>query len=337
MRIALLSLLVLLAVICPRANGVIFHAVDSIRIQDSGGTGFWNDPNAGNGNPGEVITLLRDNGVIQSNKVVVEGVSGDLDLLSFQVGGVDYFTSEFASGVGTNTLISSDQLENVLQPGQYSGPLDGNFAYGTTAGGLIPGVDLDNGAVYLTQGARGLSFSSVLNYQNGDPRSILTIPLSFLADPASSTTRATFIAGDGANNQRDDLWEFLDANNNVIASVLVQDLDTTWHQFGRQELDRIVTSTGAIDADDTVLDVGLMAFSLEAGDFTGGTWEQVTQLRLSLPADSNSTPRTDYAFFGIDLDIVRSPLAVVPEPSRIAFLFVAAVLLGGVRHRRTKS
>ncbi|GEM_PF-3715697 len=277
-------------------------------------------------------------------------VTGDLNLTSFTVGGTVHNTSGYVSGVGTATNLTSSNLGRVIQPGEFIDEGDANAFYTGTTVNAPPA--LDNAGAYLVSGERGLSFSTALNFQaDSDPQATLTIPLSFLSNPVSATSRPTIIIGDGANNQTDDVWSFYDTDGPTdveiarftVSGTLGANPPGDWSSFGTQTVDRIRTDgTGTVVAIDDDRDLGLniIALNLEESDFTivGGTsadWTLIDEVRITLPGSGSGGPATDIAFFGIDTGIVLSSLAVVPEPSATS-LIVAVAVFGFVSISRRK-
>lgn len=311
----ILPLLLLLLV--SSASAATFYDITQITVQDSGGTATTGAESAGG-----VITVARD-----STTSVIADVSGDVDLKTFTIGGTQYLTSNFVSGVGTTTQITSADLGYVLQPNLLTAEGDVNSFYtGTTTG-----TALDDAADYLRAGERGMSFSTALNLRpNTDDYTLLSIPISFLADPTSGTSRATFFAGDGADNQTADEWLFY-AEGALIASISVD--PDNWNNFGKITTDRMATAGGGtlLEGDDErELGIAMMAMSLEESDFFAGNsdlWATIDEMKISIPGDLSDEPKTDYAFFGIDQDLVFSSEAVVsvPEPSSTFLIFLSGI------------
>lgn len=190
------------------SHAVTVFAIDEITVKDSGGTAQLG-----------IYPLTPEISLTKNGTSLIDNISGDLNLQSFEINGTQYNANEFVSGVGPSALITNQLVGTVLQPGAYSG--SGFYLGETNAndGSLI------NAAPYLTSGERGLSFSTALNYRaNFDNAQSISIPLQFLSNPTASG-RPTFFAGDGAIGQQDDLWEFY-ADNTLIASFLIDGDDS---------------------------------------------------------------------------------------------------------------
>ena len=129
--------------------------------------------------------------------------------------------------------------------------------------------------------------------------------------------------GDGANNQSDDLWQFLDADDNVLFEITIG--PTQFDVFGDQTVDRVFTDGSGYRGDGDDLDIGFAAFSLDSADLGSADWSDVRQLSIRVPGSGNE-PKTDYAFFGIDLALVSSSGAVVPEPSSSLLLILGSTI-----------
>ncbi|MGB0993037.1 MAG: PEP-CTERM sorting domain-containing protein [Akkermansiaceae bacterium] len=293
--------------------------ISAIQIDDSGDS-------AG------AITLAKDQTAITTDTIK------DLNLVNFTVGSTTYNSSDFVSGVGVQTSLTKDDISSVIQPNGHQDSSD------------APNPDLYVGdpndlSGYLTSGERGLSFSTGLNFRPAaDSNAILSIAMSFNSDP-SLTTRPTFIVGDAADGQSNDTWEFFDASGNSLGSIGLSSSD--WHKFGDQKINRVLTGgpsgtgndadgyTGGSDGEGTDLGLAMTAFYIDSGDISD--WSQVAELRVTISEDGNS-PKTDYAFFGVDVGIVDSPDLVapntsVPEPSSIFFFAAGGMLLLNRRRR----
>ncbi|MGJ8672923.1 PEP-CTERM sorting domain-containing protein [Rubritalea sp.] len=281
---------------------------------------------------------VNDSGSAAGNVSVAAGASStitpvnNLNLVDFTVSSSTvYLANDFISGIGTKSIISSEEVAGVIQPSTATS--DGTLAYGTQA----------NVSSYLTQGARGLSFSTALNYNTLDDPGTITFDLSFKSDPTAGGSRPTFIVGDGADNQSIDLWSFLDAGGATLFSILVGPTD--FSEFGKQVIDRVSSDDSGYNpidpdnANNTARGIGLSAFSLTNADLNGASWEDVTQLSILVPA-TGSEPKTDYAFFGVDTGLIDSPYLVVkavPEPSSTSLLALGATSLLLRRKRKTAS
>lgn len=266
----------------------------------------------------------NSNGAITINKngSTVVSTDGDVNLVNFKVGATTYNAGDFISGVGTKSNIASSDIGAVIQ--YSSATADGTLAYGSP----------DDLSDYLTQGERGLSFSSALNFTaSGDDAGSFSFDLRFNSDPTLND-RPTFIVGDGANNQSIDRWSFLDENGSVLFSF---DLGpTNFNTFGEQVIDRVLSDNSGFRGNDNQLDIGLAAFSLTTDDLNGADWAAVRTLSIDVPA-SGESPMTDYAFFGVDTGIIESTGLVVPvpEPSSSGLILLGSLTLLLLRKRST--
>ncbi|MFC5050903.1 PEP-CTERM sorting domain-containing protein [Rubritalea spongiae] len=281
----------------PYASAITVFDVTNMTVNDSG-------------NPGNVA--LTNGGSTQIT------TSGDLNLVNFTVGSsTTYLATDFISGIGTNRDITSSNVAGVIQ--NSTATSDGSLAHGTPS-------DL---STYLTQGERGLAFSSALNYTTSDDPGTITFDLSFKSDPTAGS-RPTFIVGDGADNQSIDLWSFLDSDDNVLFSFTIG--PDEYSVFGKQVVDRVSSDDSGFNggntssSNNTARGLGLSAFSLTSADLNGASWEDVAQLSIRVPATGNQ-PKTDYAFFGVDTGLVDSPdmVVAVPEPSSSALLLLGSI------------
>jgi hypothetical protein len=341
------------------ASAYTAETISEMELLDSGG-GATIDSNANHSQDATtgIITKTGNGGTISH-------VSGELNLLSFTIstgtGNTTYKASEFISGVTPNTIIENGSgtgpatVAYVLQPADYLTKTSNGGTGRTTANnsGFFAGTtdangDLANGADYLISGERGLSYSTALNYRaTVDQAQVLTIPLEFLQDPLStSVTRPTFFAGDAAKNQNNDTWRFKNDAGDTIAELTIRGSQDSsgsdWNQFGSHTVDRLSTDwDGSADDfdDDKTLNIALLAFKLTADDFLingddrSGRWDEITKLELVLPdpdagsVTGTSTPMTDYAFIGIDLGMVASSTAKVPEPGTGLLLGLSGITL----------
>ena len=255
----------------------------------------------------------------------------DLDLISFESGGQVYDAGAFFSGLAGDAVINTGLLNAVVQPEHYraNNPTHPYFANSTiSAGNPYP-----NAADYLVTGERGLSFSTALNFIGQENR-VLEFGMTFLADPVNSSV-PVFCAGDSADNQSVDTWRFLDASGNLVASFVSIDADDTpvgtqvrWNEFAKLRSDRLNTEDSSSNGTGS-RDMSLMAFSLENADFEPGkTYQDVAKLEISM-----ATAKTDWAFIGINMNLVQASSAVVPEP-RLSLYGIALLFFVGVRKRR---
>jgi hypothetical protein len=260
------------------------------------------------GNPGNVSLAAGGSTVVTTQ--------GDLNLVDFTVGSDVYSATDFISGIGTNSTINKDTVAGVIQHSTATN--DGSLAFGSTS-------DLSD---YLIQGSRGLSFSSALNYATSDPPGTIVFDIEFLSDPTASS-RPTFIVGDGADNQSDDLWSFQDADGVELFSITLT--SANYSVFGKQTVDRVESDDSGFrtplnQSDNTDRGLGLAAFSLTNADLNGADWNDVKQLAIRVPETGND-PKTDYAFFGVDTGLITSSGLVVPEPSSTSLLALSSCLL----------
>ena len=276
---------------------ITVFTIDEMTVNDSG-------------NPGDVT--------IQAGSTTsVITTQGDLNLVGFSVGGTNYNSSDFISGIGTNSVIDSNDVAGVIQPSN------------ATADGSLYTGSPSNLTDYLIQGERGLSFSSALNYATTDNPNTFEFDISFLSDPTASSL-PTFIVGDGADNQSADLWSFLDAVGNTLFSITLD--PSNFSTFGDQVVDRVFSDNSGFrpsfpgdTSNDTPRGLGMAAFSLTAADLGGANWQDVARLSVRVPGTGDE-PKTDYAFFGVDATLIEGNL-VVPEPSSMSLLMLGGILL----------
>lgn len=246
--------------------------------------------------------------------------TGDLNLVSFIGDGTNYSASAFISGVGTSTVINSSTLDAVIQP-------NAHLASGATP--TFYTGSASNVASYLTAGERGLSFSTGLNFKGADDPAVLSIPMTFTADPTIAVA-PTFMIGDSADAQSADSWKFYAADGTTLIASFIVD-DSFFTTFGDQGVDRVKTDlsgfVGANNGAGDSLGLALAAFHMENADFEPGhDWTEIAELRISVP-DSGPSPKTDYAFIGIDTGTVSSTLQVVavPEPSQTSLFALGSL------------
>lgn len=85
----------------------------------------------------------------------------------------------------------------------------------------------------------------------------------------------------------------------------------------------------------------MIAFSLEESDYILGqdpdaAWQSINTLRITMPGDGGNDPKTDYAFIGIDLDLVDSPNSVIPEPHSAQLLLTSLLSICLYRKRNAE-
>lgn len=286
------------------ASAIVYHDIDSAVVDNNGSNVTLDDSPATNYTP-----------------------SGDSDLLSVTLqGGTTLNTADFLSGVGIDgAQISSDtgfiQRSGLETNGQVlnSGTLQTGSADAST---------------YLSHGARGLSLSTGINYvASRDPQTEITFDatVSNAADLLDGTP--DFLFGDVADSHSDDLFQMLDAQGDVILSATLA--NGQWSDLGNHTIDRVEYNGSGdpfVTDDDTNRGVGLLAFSVEASDLVDNSiafetqMADVAQFRITIPG-SGSQPKTDYAFFGVNINALDVPTAVVPEPGALSLLAGLLMLL----------
>ncbi|MEM8778604.1 MAG: PEP-CTERM sorting domain-containing protein [Cyanobacteria bacterium P01_G01_bin.49] len=191
---------------------------------------------------------------------------------------------------------------------------------------------------YLTAGTNGLSLSTGINKTTAQDLESFFFPVIFLDPTAIGDQVVDFFAADIANNQSPDLWELLDADGNVVASLVTEgtktnSTDPDWNRLGTQNLERYNNSTGQIQTFDNRQLSGL---AFELSDFVGLTASNassVTSMRMTIADPDNSVdsrPRTDYAFISSNINSISfqnqvQPTQTVPEPTN---LWSLGVILG---------
>lgn len=248
------------------------------------------------------------------------------------------FTVEPRGG-GSSTQISTEDFF-ALAPDTVDTPFP--IQYKGVGDKLFP-----NDQDYLTAGINGLSLSTGINKTTAqDPESFF-FPVVFLNPTAINDGNVDFFAADIAQNQSPDLWELLDADGNLVASLVTEGTRTNptnpdWNRVGTQNLERFRNSDNQILTFDNR---HLSGLAVELSDFAGLTAlnaDSVASMRITIADPDNlvdSRPRTDYAFIGSNINSIRfenqvQPPPSVPEPSN---LFSLGVILGlGLLSRKWK-
>lgn len=227
------------------------------------------------------------------------------------------FTVEPTAGGGAATQISTASYFG-LQPATVDTPFP--IQPKTINGTPVTGKLFADDAAYLSAGTQGLSLSTGINKITNQARETWFFPVIFIDPTAVNDGVVDFLVADIANNQSPDLWELLDVNDAVIASITPEGPQTggnDWNRIGTQNLNRWRNS------DNTLLnfpDRHLSAMALELSEFVGLTSanaNQVASMRITIanPAASDSQPRTDYAFISSDINSIRFSNQVQPQPA----------------------
>ena len=281
--------------------------------------------------------VVDDNGSLQTidnTTPTTYEPAGDSDLVSFTVGGATYDTSTFISGVN----IDNAQLSTSTGFIQRAGLGEANDE--------LSGASLQTGsanaASFLAHGQRGLSLSTGINMvASRDPQTTVTFAATIKDANAMLDGTPDFLFGDVADSHSDDIFQMLDASDNVILQTTL--LDAGWSDLGSHTIDRVDYSGTAgaprIVDNNTTRGVALLPFSVDETDLvnTGADWVTemglVTQFRLIIPG-SGSNPRTDYAFLGVNINIFDVPGAVIPEPTTLpSLLGILAIFVLWARKR----
>lgn len=190
----------------------------------------------------------------------------------------------------------------------------------TINGTPVTGKLFANDADYLSAGTQGLSLSTGINKITNQGSEEWFFPVIFIEPTAIGDGIVDFLVADIANNQSPDLWELLDVNGLVVASITPQGPQTggnDWNRVGTQNLNRWRNS------DNTLLSFNnrhLSAMALELSEFSGLTAanaNQVASMRITIadPGSSDPQPRTDYAFISSDINSIRFSNQVQPSPA----------------------
>lgn len=194
---------------------------------------------------------------------------------------------------------------------------------------------------YVTAGTNGLSLTTGANLTTADPQETWNFTRIFLDPNGVGDGIPDFLAADVADNQSDDLLELVDINGDVIASLGITSSD--WTQLGRQNLARIDNVSGTI-VNANFSNRKIYGLAVELSDFILASNGQnlsssdtaalnaITNLRISIPGDSNDVPRTDYGWIASNTDTIRFA-EQVPEPSSALLLILSAGLIV-IRDRR---
>ncbi|WFB36230.1 hypothetical protein P3T73_00445 [Kiritimatiellota bacterium B12222] len=253
--------------------------------------------------------------------------AGDSDLLSVEFSdGKILDTSGFLSGVGIDGAQISEETGFIQRAGLAD---DGEILTPSTMQ-----TGSANAASYLSHGARGLSLSTGINYVAGrDAQTAITFDASISNPSALLDGTPDFLFGDVADSHSDDLFEMLDHQGNTILSLILS--KQNWSDLGSHVIDR-VEENGSGDPvvvdNNTSRGIALMAFSVEESDLINDSiafetqMASVTQFRITIP-DLGDEPKTDYAFFGVNIIAMDVPTAVIPEPSM--WMMLSALALAG--------
>ncbi len=193
---------------------------------------------------------------------------------------------------------------------------------------------------YLTAGTNGLSLSTGINKTIEQDREAFFFPVLFLNPTAINDGVVDFFAADIANNQSPDLWELLDADLNVVASLVTEGTQTNptnpdWNRLGTQNLERFRNSDNQILTFDNR---HLSGLAFELSDFVGLTAlnaSSVASMRITIANPDNmvddrmvdNRPRTDYAFISSNINSISfenqvQPAPEIPEPTNLLSLCV---------------
>lgn len=272
---------------------------------------------------------------------------GDANVTSFTIDGTTtYSTSGFISGINVDS--SQITAPGAIQPSNFIDALDPRFTDGDPNSQFYTGSNQLGS--FLGHGTRGLSLSTGINVTSADADSSISFDVTILDSSLLMDGVPDFIFGDAANNQSADQVQFLDASDNVLLEfTLDPSPDTTsngdWSFLGTRTIDRIEADGSAhrLDGDNQTLSVNMIAFSVEESDLTtfattnfvdfAAAMAAVTSIEIDIPQAGNGDPKTDYAFIGVNLNAIDSPLAVVPEPSTLLMFGVGSLLILFLRKR----
>jgi len=295
------------------ANASVVYDFSEVVINDDGTSYSYNGQNQND--PGNPTVNWTGDANLESLTYFNSGNSGPTTTsLASQFSGIDFSGSTFT--LSTGFIQNGNHLANSSDPKFTDG--DPNSQYYTGSG---------DAASYLSHGSRGMSFATGVNVVNGDPPQTFTIPISVI-DPSTfgSLSAPVIIAGDIANGQSSDVWEFLAADDTVVATY--SSVQGNWDRFGEHTIDRLSQDGTTLIENDENKTMAIMGFRFTDADLMNSLgWADVTQLRISIAAPT----RTDYAFIALNTDAIFSTALVTPsptpEPSTFFFMLIGTALL----------